>query len=131
MNVDTNWMMEVFEKRQIKIVGWMGKSIFADQLELILNDARREELALKKSIEYTARLYMTRGSGALAAEIGAEYKDILPEALQPRRFNETKEMVIEDMRHLPWHGDGWYRLRAELTDRWRIVSMTKEGDHES
>jgi len=123
MNIDNEWMMKVFDDRQIRIVGWMGESIDGDRLELILADARSEELALKKSIEYVANLYMTRGSGILAGKIDAEYADILPEALQPRQFNKTKEMVIEDMRHFPWHGDGWYRLRAELTDRWHIVSM--------
>ena len=128
MNIDTKWMMKVFGERQIRIAGWMGESIDGDRLELILADAQREELALKKSIEYVARLYMTRGAGILASKIDADHKDILPEALQPRQFNQTKEMVIEDMRHFPWYGDGWYRLRAELTDRWHIVSMTKDRD---
>lgn len=128
MNIDTKWMMKVFGERGISIVGWMGNSIGGDQLELILKDAQREELALKKSVEYVAFLFLTRGSGILARKIDAEYVDILPEALQPPLFNRTKEMVIEDMRHFPWHSDGWYRLRAELTDRWHIVSMTKDRD---
>jgi len=50
MNIDTKWMMKVFGERQIRIAGWMGKSIDGDQLEMILADAKREELALKKSI---------------------------------------------------------------------------------
>ena len=50
MNIDTKWMMKVFQERQIRIAGWMGESIDGDRLELILADARREELALKKSI---------------------------------------------------------------------------------
>jgi len=81
MNIDTKWMMKVFDERQISITDWMGGSIFGDQLELILADAKREELALKKSVEYVARLCMTRGCGILAREIDADHKDILPEAL--------------------------------------------------
>jgi len=45
MNIDTKWMMKVFDDRQIRIIGWMGESIDGDQLELILADARSEELA--------------------------------------------------------------------------------------
>jgi len=45
MNIDTKWMMKVFNDRQIRIVGWMGESIDGDRLELILADARSEELA--------------------------------------------------------------------------------------
>ena len=56
MNIDTEWMMKVFNKRRIRIVGWMGKSINNDQLELILKDAQEEEeLTPKMEVDRLSR----------------------------------------------------------------------------